>query len=101
MAFTVTAFTRYTVRLCNYPIICDKSDHVMDAIDSSQTIPALNKVCNLSNGNFSTITGGLTSCKYYNINNISTLRRFSDGLFILHVNIRSLNKNFDGLYLNL
>ena len=70
----------------------------MDAENSSQTVTTLNKVCNLLNKIFSTITEGLTSSKYYSSCDISALKKSSGNLFILHVNIRSLDKNFDDLY---
>ena len=59
---------------------------------------SLSNACNLSNNVFSAITEGIAPCKYFSTSNFSSLKLSSKDIFILHLNIRSLNKNYDDLY---
>ena len=59
---------------------------------------SLSNVCDLSNNVFSAITEGIAPCKYFSTSNFSSLKLSFENIFILHLNIRSLNKNYDDLY---
>ena len=67
------------------------------ATNSSQTIPKIDEISNISDNMYSYVTQDFSSCKYYNANTITTLSVSPKDLLILHINIRSLNKNMDDL----
>ena len=67
------------------------------ATNSSQTIPKIDEISNISDNMYSYVTQDFSSCKYYNANTITTRSVSPKDLLILHINIRSLNKNMDDL----
>ena len=65
--------------------------------DSSQAISRIDRIYQMSDDMHSCITQDLSSTKYFDADRISSLKITSADLFIIHINIRSLNKNIDDL----
>ena len=65
--------------------------------DSSQAISRIDKIYQMSDDMHSYITQDLSSTKYFDADRISSLKITSTDLFIIHINIRALNKNIDDL----
>ena len=65
--------------------------------DLSQAISRIDRIYQMSDDMHSYITQDLSSTKYFDADRISSLKITFTDLFIIHINIRSLNKNIDDL----
>ena len=50
------------------------------------------------NASITSLTHNINSCKYYETSNIFSISSNSNSISIIHINIRSLQKNFDSLH---
>ena len=64
---------------------------------SSQAISRIDRIYQMSDDIHSYITQNLSSTKNFDADRIPSPKITSTELFIIHINIRSLNKNFDNL----
>ena len=66
---------------------------------SSSHQPDLDCQFDLANAAVSSLTEKIKSCEYYDLDKLLPINNchINESLFIIHINIRSLNKNFDSL----